>query len=122
MVAIDLTPAEVDIKGVRAGDRNLVQLTIKVSGQPLNLTGYTVSATARTKADDPQHLDAICTVTAATQGKIDVRWPGEAVRTWLGTAVEQHGIWDLQLADGTSADPWTVVWGTFDAVWDVTHA
>lgn len=122
MTVIDLTPAEVDIKGVRAGDRNLVSFTIKVSGQPLDLTGYTVSASARTKEDDPEHLDATCTVTSATAGKVDVRWPGDDVRTWLGTAVEQQGVWDLQLDDGTGGDPWTVVWGTFSAVWDVTHA
>lgn len=122
MVAIDLSPAVVDIKGIRAGDRNLFQLTVRVSGQPLNLTGYTVTASARTKADDPIDLDAVCTITGATQGKVDVRWPGEAVRTWLGTHVEQQGVWDLQLADGTSADPWTIVSGAFSASMDITHA
>jgi hypothetical protein len=121
MVAIDLSPAEVDIKGVRSGDRNLIQLTVRVGGQPMNLTGYTVTASARTKADEPTHLDAVCTVTTAAAGKVDVRWPGDAVKTWLGTNVEQNGLWDLQLQQGTD-DPWTIVWGTFQAILDVTHA
>ena len=121
MVAINLAPAAVDVSGIRAGDRNLFQLTIRQSGQPINLTGYTVTAQARTTAEDVTHLDAVCTITAPTAGKVDVRWPGDDVRTWLGTESVLKGVWDLQLADGTSADPWTVIAGSFAAESDVTR-
>jgi hypothetical protein len=121
MAELNLSPAAVDVKGIRAGDRNLFQLIVRVSGQPLNLTGYTVTAQARTKADDPEHLDAVCTITDAPAGKLDVRWPGEAVRNWLAEADELSGVWDLQLSTG-STDPWTIVSGSFHAEMDITHA
>jgi hypothetical protein len=121
MVAINLAPAVVDVAGIRAGDRNLFQLTIRQGGKGINLTGYTISASARTTADEPTHLDAICTITDAVNGKVDVRFPGAAVRTWLGTESVQKGVWDLQLDDGSSGDPWTVISGSFAAELDVTH-
>lgn len=117
---INLSPAEVDITGVRAGDRNLFQLIIKAGGKVLDLTGYTITASARTKADDPLHLDAECTITDALAGKVDVRWHGDDVKTWLGSQIEQSGVWDLQLENG-SDEPWTIITGNFQAVLDVTH-
>lgn len=122
MVEINLAPADVDIKGVRAGDRNMFTMTVKTGGKGINLTGYTVTASARTKADDPVDLDAVCTITDANKGIVEVRWPGAAVRTWLGSQLEQHGVWDLQLDDGSGGDPWTVAKGTFHAETDITHA
>jgi hypothetical protein len=120
MVEINLAPAEVDIFGVRAGDRNLIQVTVRQGGHPVNLAGYTVTAQARTTSDQVDHLDAVCRVTSETAGQVDVRWPGDAVRTWIGEATAQKGVWDLQLDDG-SGDPWTVMAGSFAAEWDVTR-
>lgn len=121
MVAIDLTPAVVDIVGVRAGDRNLFLVNIRTSGQPLDLTGYTVTAQARIDAEDGVGLTAVCTITDAAAGKVSVRWPGADVRTWLGDSEVLKGVWDLQLDDGSGADPWTVIKGSFAAEWDVTR-
>lgn len=121
MASINLAPAEVDVSGIRAGDRNLFQLTIRQGGQPVNLTGYTITAQARATSGDTEHLDAVCTITNPTAGTVDVRWPGDAVLTWLGVETVQKGVWDLQLDDGTAADPWTVISGTFAAELDVTR-
>jgi hypothetical protein len=121
MVAISLAPAVVDVSGIRAGDRNLFQITLRQSGQPLNLTGYAITAQARTGPTDTEVLDAVCTITSPTAGKVDVRWPGEAVRDWIGTGTTQSGVWDLQLDDGSTGDPWTVISGTFAAELDVTR-
>jgi hypothetical protein len=121
MVAIDLAPAPLDVAGIRAGDRNLFQLTIRQGGKGINLTGYTITAQARTTTADTTHLDAVCTITDAVNGKVDVRFPGPAVKTWLGTNSVMKGVWDLQLDDGTGSDPWTVIAGSFSAELDVTH-
>lgn len=121
MVAISLAPAVVDVSGIRAGDRNLFQLTLRQSGQPINLTGCTITAQARTDSTDTEFLDAVCTVTSAIDGQLDVRWPGDAVRTWIGTGTAQQGVWDLQLDDGVTGDPWTVISGNFAAELDVTR-
>ena len=91
MVAVNLAPAEIDVLGVRAGDRNLFRVTVKVTGSAMDLTGYTVTAQARTKADDPVSLEAVCTITDAVGGKIDIRWPGDAVRTWLAASSPIRG-------------------------------
>jgi hypothetical protein len=120
MVEISLAPAVVDVAGIRAGDRNLFQITIKQAGKAVNLTGYTITAQARTSPPDIVHLDAICTITDPLTGRVDVRWPGEEVRTWIGAGVVQKGVWDLQLDDG-SMDPWTVIAGSFAAELDVTR-
>jgi hypothetical protein len=110
-----------DVSGIRAGDRNTFQLTIRTGGTKLNLTGYTVTAQARTTAIDPLHLDAVVTITDAPNGVCLVRWPGEAVRTWLGGQSSAKGVWDLQLLDSVGNDPWTVLTGSFAAEMDVTH-
>jgi len=121
MVAINLAPAEVDIAGVRAGDRNLIQLTLRQGGQPINLTGYTITAQARTTAADTAHLDAVVTVTDGPSGQCQLRWPGADVETWIGTGTSQKGVWDMQLDDGSGSDPWTVIAGTFAAELDITR-
>lgn len=120
MVAINLGPAQVDLAGVRAGDRNLFNVTVKSGGSALNLTGYTVKAAAKVAATDVDDLDAVCTITNAPGGVVAVRWPGAAVRTWLGTNAVQKGKWDLQLDDGSGGDPWTVISGEFSAELDIT--
>ena len=121
MAGISLAPAVLDVSGIRAGDRNMFQLTIRTGGTRMDLTGYTVTAQARTTAVDPVHLDAVVTLTDAAQGVCLVRWPGNDVRTWLGGQSSAKGVWDLQLLDTTGSDPWTVLTGTFAAEMDVTH-
>jgi hypothetical protein len=122
MADIDLGPAIVNISGVRSGDRNLFSLVLRTAGQPLDLTGYVVTAEARVTALDTTALDAVCTITDAPNGKVDVRWPGADVETWLGGNADQKGVWDLQIDDGSGADPWTIIEGTFVAEQDITHA
>jgi hypothetical protein len=121
MVQINLAPAPVDVAGIRAGDRNLFQITIRQSGSALDLTGYTITAQARATPPDTVHLDAVCAITDATNGKVDVSWPGDAVTAWIGTHTVQKGVWDLQLDDGSGGDPWTVIAGSFSAELDVTR-
>jgi hypothetical protein len=122
MADIDLGPAVVNLSGVRSGDRNLFSLVLRASGQPMDLTGYTIAAEARVTAEDTTALDAVCTITDATAGKVDVRWPGADVETWLAGNVDQKGVWDLEIDDGSGADPWTIIEGTFMAEQDITHA
>jgi|SRR5262245_63768285 len=121
MVDINLTPAVVNISGVRAGDRNLFNLTLRSAGKPMDLTGYTVLAQARTTVQASTELDAVCTVTDPAGGGISVRWPGDAVRTWLGSDNTKSGLWDLQLDDGSGGDPWTIISGNFEAEMDITR-
>ena len=120
MVAVDLSPARVDISGIRAGDRNLITMTITSGGAPVNLTGKTVTAQARLTPNDVTMLSAVVTITDAAAGAISVRWPGPAVSTILGTAAKWTGVWDLQMAT-PSEDPLTVAAGSFTAEMDVTR-
>jgi hypothetical protein len=121
MAAIDLSPARLDISGIRAGDRNLITMTLTSGGVPMNLTGKTVAAQARVASNDTGlALAAVVTVTNAATGDISVRWPGPAVSTLLGTAAKWSGVWDLQVTT-PSEDPITVVAGSFAAEMDVTR-
>lgn len=120
MAAVDLSPARVDISGIRAGDRNLITMTLTNGGVPINLTGKTVAAQARQTATDTAMLAAVVTITDAAAGAITVRWPGPAVSTLLGTTAKWTGVWDLQVTT-TGEDPLTVAAGTFTAEMDVTR-
>jgi hypothetical protein len=120
MVAVPLGPAPVDITGVRAGDLNEFQITLLAGGSKMNVTGMTFTAAARITKIDPTSLNAVVSITDGPNGIIMVRWPGDAVRTWLGTNVTQKGVWDLQMVSGTD-DPLTVCAGDFSAELDVTH-
>src|SRR5215468_2832542 len=119
MAQINLAPADLDIAGVRAGDRNLFQVTIRSGGAPIDLTGYTITAQARTSPPDIAHLDAGCDIDPdPTTGRVDIHWPAAAVTTWLAGNITQKGVCDLQLSSGTG-DPWTVVAGDFAAELEV---
>jgi hypothetical protein len=120
MVAISLAPGALDLAGIRAGDRNLFLVTIRQGGVAVDLTSYTITAQARLTAEATTQLNAVCTIVDAPAGKVQVRWPGEDVRTWLGDEEKLSGVWDLQLDDGV-LDPWTVVAGSFAAEMDVTR-
>src|SRR4051812_26027865 len=104
---VPLGPALVNVTGVRSGDRNVFTVTLTSGGQPFDLTGVEVTAQARKTSLTPDALDAVVEVIDAAAGKVRVRWPGEDVTTWLDGKGSVKGVWDLQLADGTS-DPLTV--------------
>lgn len=119
-VSVPLGPACANITGVRSGDLNRFTMTLTNKGIPVNLTGQTVTAQARTKALAPEHLDAVIDILDAVAGELAIRWPGNAVTTWLNGKATQNGVWDLQVDNGTD-DPVTVVAGTFAAEQDVTR-
>jgi hypothetical protein len=118
---VSLGPAQLDLTGVRAGDRNQIQLTLTVAGQPFDLTDTEVTAEARTKSTDegPATLTAEVTITDATAGTVSLAWPGEEVRTALAGSANWTGVWDLQVAS-PGTDPLTVVAGKLKAEQDVT--
>jgi hypothetical protein len=121
-VTVHLGPACVDIDGVRAGDRNLVTVTLHQAGAPLDLTGLTLTSQVRKKATDvdPPALTADVTVIDAPAGKATVRWPGDDVRTLVNGAAKWAGVWDLQVASPPD-DPVTLVAGKWSAEADVTR-
>jgi hypothetical protein len=120
MVAVPLGPAQLDIHGVRAGDLNQFQLTLVTGGRPMDLTGQTITASAKLAKSDSTGLDAVIAVVDGPAGVLTLRWPGDDVRTWLGAVDQKSGVWDLQMTDGTS-DPITVLAGIFTAELDVTQ-
>jgi len=121
-VTVPLGPACVNITGIRAGDRNEMTFTVMSKGAPVDLTGMTVTAQARKKATDPDPaaLEAVVDITDPVNGTGTLRWPGDDVRTLLGSSAKWTGVWDLQVGDGVS-DPTTIAAGSFDAVSDVTR-
>lgn len=121
-VTVPLGPAQVNLTGIRAGDRNLLTCTIRDKDLPVDLTGMVVSAQARKRSTDTgTALTANVTVTDAVAGEVEIRWPGDDVRTLLDGKPTWSGVWDLQM-QSPPADPVTVCEGTFDAEMDVTRS
>lgn len=120
-VVLPLGPAFLDITGVRAGDRNLISLTLTSGGAPLDLTGMTVEAQARPTPLAESVITAVTEVTDAPGGVFTLRWPGDEVRAMLGTKTSWKGVWDLQV-QSVGEDPVTMIAGNFSAVMDVTRA
>jgi hypothetical protein len=121
MATVPFGPARADIKGVRAGDLNEMQVTLTAGGNAFDLTGRTVTAQARQKATSASALDAVVTVLGdPLDGIVTVRWPGDDVRSLLAGRRVWKGVWDLQVGDGV-ADPTTVIAGSFQAEMDVTR-
>jgi hypothetical protein len=121
-VTVPLGPAQVNLVGVRAGDRNLLTVTIRDKDLPVDLTGMVVSAQARKRTtDSDMALTANCTIVNAAAGQVEIRWPGADVRTLLADKPTWSGVWDLQM-QSPPADPVTVCEGTFDAEMDVTRS
>ena len=121
-VVLNLGPACVNLAGIRAGDRNLIKITLTTSGTPVDLTGLTLAAQARKKATDPDPaaLEAVIEVIDAVTGQIALRWPGADVTALLNGAATWKGVWDLQVVSA-SEDPQTLVAGSFGAETDVTR-
>lgn len=117
---VPLGPALVNVTGVRAGDRNVFTVTLTSGGEPFDLAGLELTAQARKTSVTPEALDAVVEVVDAAAGTFTVRWPGDAVTTWLAGKASVTGVWDLQIDDGSS-DPLTVAAGAFGAVMDVTR-
>lgn len=122
MVTVPLGPAPVDLTGVRAGDRNQFAVHLTMGTSNVDLTGYTLTASARKKATDQgaPALDGVVDVITANQGRIVVHWPGADVATLLGTSAKWTGVWDLQAVQA-GQEPVTLLAGKFEAEWDVTR-
>lgn len=121
MASLDLSPGILDLSGIRAGDRNALRVTLTQGGTPLNLTGYDVTAQARV---DPHATGAINGVVEDRDdpaGAFTLRWPGDEVRTLLGSKVSWTGVWDLQILLPPETDATTVIAGKWSAVADVTR-
>lgn len=121
-ITLPLGPACVDLTGLLAGDRNAFAAHLHTGPTPTDLTGQTLTAQARLKADgaSPVVLTADITVVNAANGDIIVAWPGAEVATALGSAVKWKGVWDLQADNGVD-DPVTLLGGKIAAAWDVTR-
>jgi hypothetical protein len=122
MTLVTLGPAKLDLAGIRAGDRNVIQLTITQAGAPFDLGEITVTAQARktATAPDPPALVGEVTILSAPQGILNLRWDGEDVRDLLAGAASWAGVWDLQTLP-VGGHPSTLVAGSFKAVMDVTR-
>jgi len=119
-VVVPLGPACVDITGVRAGDRNLMAVTLTTAGQPFDLTGLVVSAQARLNPLATEAISAVVDVVDAVAGRVMLYWPGDEVTAMLAGKTSWKGVWDLQVSQ-TGADPVTFAAGKFSAVMDVTR-
>lgn len=121
MVLLDLSPAPVEIAGVRAGDRNLIRVIVRDHGAVVNLTGLTASSQVRKKSTDTAAaLTAEVVVTDAANGIATVRWDGDDVRTLLAGTKAWKGVWDLQF-QAAGEDPVTYAEGPWSAEMDVTR-
>lgn len=122
MPTVTLTPPVVNITGVRAGDRNLLNATLTSEGVPVDLTDQVLSAQARKKAtDEAIACSAVVEVVDAAAGTVTIRWPGEDVRTMLAGSASWKGVWDFQMAPDVNADALTLCAGSFEAETDVTR-
>lgn len=123
MTTLDMSPAVLNIVGVRGGDANARSMRFTVEGQPLDLTGMVVTAQARKKSvdPDPPALTAVIDVIDPVAGEVIISWSGEAVSGLLAGAAKWTGVWDLQVQSGAGALPVTLMAGAFECVSDVTR-
>jgi hypothetical protein len=120
MAVIDVGPPKVDLLRIRAGDRNLITVTLTQNGQPFDLSGLTVEAQARlTPNDSTIAVEAVINILNAEEGQFEMRWPGDDVRTLLDNQKGWFGVWDLQVGNGF--DPQTLMAGIFTIEPDVTR-
>ena len=103
-VTVPMGPACVNLTGIRAGDKNQMTGTVTMKGDPVDLTGQSISAQARKRSTDVEvALSAVVTITDAAEGKFTMRWPGDDVAVLLADKATWSGVWDLQL-DGVAYD------------------
>jgi len=118
---VNAGPEQVNITGIRAGDRNELLVTITNDGVPMDLTGGTVRAQARAKSTSPSAIDAVVSPADETKGQYLLAWPGDKVRQLLGAAETWTGVWDLEVVEAEQTIPITVATGSFQAFMDVTR-
>jgi hypothetical protein len=116
-IVLSFRPPIRNLVGVRAGDDTEMAITLTRAGVAVDLTDSTIEAQARAApADpDPPALTADITVTDSEAGRFTVVWPGDQVRTVLGTAEKWQGYYDIQVDDTT------VLAGTIGCEQDVTR-
>lgn len=118
----DLGPAVLDLKGIRAGDKNEMRVALLSDGAPWDTTGATVAAQARAdKKDAAPALTAVVTAVDEAQGIYLVAWDGDEVRTLLALQETWEGVWDLQIQLPLELAPQTLVEGSIECVMDVTR-
>jgi len=118
----DLGPGCLDLKGVRAHDRNQMFINLTAGDAIPDITGMTFAAQARKKANDPDPaaITAEVGVADGPAGRLSIRWPGDQVAAVMNGSTKWSGVWDLQqIEDGQ--DPVTLVAGKFAAEYDVTR-
>jgi|SRR5215831_14626109 len=125
-VTVPLGPAVVNLTGVRAGDRNPIHFAVTVKGSPMDLTGLTLSAMARTKVTDesPAVTADIVIDPDPTTGEFDLSWPGPDVAASIPSGkTGWQGVWDLQADDGSpdGTGVTTLMGGSISVVLDVTR-
>lgn len=121
--SINLTPAKVDVSGIRAGDKNEITATLRdSSGTPIDLTEYEVRSMVRKNPlDELPAIIAVIQKLDETQGYIMIKWPGDQVSNAMsieGTTTFK-GVWDLQIE--RMGEVTTICEGTFQAVMDITR-
>lgn len=119
---LDLGPAYLPLKGVRAGDQNVMIVELLAGHDPWNTTGAAVSSQAREFPESPTiALQAEVTEIDAAAGLWQVSWPGDKVRSLLDGARKWNGYWDMQVIPAGETLPVTVLDGPFEAEMDVTR-
>jgi hypothetical protein len=121
MATVILGPAQLDLSGIRAGDRNTIAMTISFKGEPLDLTGLQLSAQARKTPSDPAiAVTAVIAIVDAPNGQITITWPGADVSSLFTGGIDTWaGVWDLQVGSGGNIT--TIAAGKLQAVLDVTR-
>jgi len=119
---LNFRPGTLDLIGIRANDRNHMQVTLKQGGVPWDTTGAVVAAQARTTANSEEvGIEASVTEVDTTVGQYVLKWAGADVATLLGGAATWDGVWDLQVLESGQDEPETVLEGVFQAESDVTR-
>lgn len=119
---LDLSPACLNIKGVRAGDKNLRVFKLTANGSPRDLTGSTIKAQARKDyRTDVVSLTADIVITDAVNGTFTLAWPGDDVATLLTTSDTWSGVWDVEILEPGETEPVTIAAGTISCVMGVTR-
>lgn len=121
VTTVNAGPEQINITGIRAGDRNEILVTITDGGVPLDTTGAVVRAQARAKSTSPSALTATVIPADETKGEYLLQWPGDKVRQLLGAADRWDGVWDLEVVEAGNTVPLTLATGTFTAFMDITR-
>jgi hypothetical protein len=115
-VPLVLTPQTVNVQ-LYGGDENAFGVEVFSGGSPVDISGWTFQAQARSNVTDAAAAaTATCTVSA---GKVQVAW-GD-LRLLLGTSASWTGVWDLQATRPGATLPRTLIAGKLTVSLDVTR-